>query len=723
MHQGYGASMTQQTSATAILMVDTGAPSLALSDTPPHAQYQGLTSWLNRRYAHEHGYTFLYYQLSERYGCRHPRWGVRHPSYCKLAAVALALKSYSTVAVVDSDEWFAPGAPPLSVLLRDNAQSKETARSSSSAAAVALVSFASDAPFSSGPNCGFMIWQSAAATFDLLRLWWHLDAGAYASQHDYEQRTLYWVLAHLDGYRGNSEVLQTLHALRPMLPNASLNGSPVVHVDHTRRGERLWRLSLAILGTDKRVARRVLAPRQDEVAAAERLLQRHRDSPEAQAIGRALLSAAWEVMTKPTMPERARARATSARRPSWRQRKRRRHRRKSAADLIDAGQEPRGPIIPTIVNVSAATAHLLHPVAQTDLGLPGGLALVLRQCAANYDRWQLWRTASASSLTSAPGLRLAAHSDVCMRSGPSVPLRPPHNVSLAQISPCNSSTEVNLVNEGSGDAQQIWTRSIPPSNQMDVHPSLLSTAVHASLVTPSLAPALEGTPSAADVAFATSLKMRLEKFVTTKFGHNGRVREVNETENGLHRHPLMATADAPFSAVNMVQDATKFAGKHGAWRRSHADMSRLFAKCTAGHVGGRPPDKPFQDCESWCRPALRRLHCGKCKCRACRDCSDKPEHADEQFAAADKHAPPDGLCLSVFRDDPLDGAPLVFTPCLAPPSTFPREAGSWQRQRQQRWRLASRLHGGETESRGYHLRSVSTPHLCVTAHPIFDQFS
>ena len=43
-----------------------------------------------RRYACAHGYTLLYYRLA-REGCEHPLWGARHPSYCKLAAIAAVL--------------------------------------------------------------------------------------------------------------------------------------------------------------------------------------------------------------------------------------------------------------------------------------------------------------------------------------------------------------------------------------------------------------------------------------------------------------------------------------------------------------------------------------------------------------------------------------------------------------------------------------------------------
>ena len=106
------------TTDVAVLMVDTRAPSLAVSAAPPHVQYQSLSAWLNRRYARRHGYAFLYYQLQDENGrCRHVHWGERHPSYCKLPPLAAALERFSVVAFVDSDTWFAPSAPPLPKLL------------------------------------------------------------------------------------------------------------------------------------------------------------------------------------------------------------------------------------------------------------------------------------------------------------------------------------------------------------------------------------------------------------------------------------------------------------------------------------------------------------------------------------------------------------------------------------------------------------------------------
>ena len=132
--------------SVAILQSDTRPPSLVLASSPPHVAYQSLTVYLNKRYAKRHGYAFLYYQLSEPHGCAHATWGPRHPSYCKLPPLALALQRFSLVAVIDSDSWFSPSAPPLPALLPK----------ADASAPLATVHFAADMPFSHGPNCGFM---------------------------------------------------------------------------------------------------------------------------------------------------------------------------------------------------------------------------------------------------------------------------------------------------------------------------------------------------------------------------------------------------------------------------------------------------------------------------------------------------------------------------------------------------------------------------------------
>ena len=69
--------------------------------------------FLNLQFCRQHRAQCLFYHLQsdDGGGCKHPRWGRRHPSYCKLAAVAHALfaerrhraPSYRHVLFLDSD--------------------------------------------------------------------------------------------------------------------------------------------------------------------------------------------------------------------------------------------------------------------------------------------------------------------------------------------------------------------------------------------------------------------------------------------------------------------------------------------------------------------------------------------------------------------------------------------------------------------------------------------
>ena len=130
--------------------------------------------------------------------------------------------------------------------------------------------------------------------------------------------------------------------------------------------------------------------------------------------------------------------------------------------------------------------------------------------------------------------------------------------------------------------------------------------------------------------------------------------------------------------------------------------------------------------ESWCRPRLRAAHCRKCKCIACRDCHVEAgaRHATAGGPAAEVGAAvaDGGLCLGSWRNDPLDGAPLIFGECAAP--RRPAFVGGRQRsagggaRRQQLWTLAR-----EADDQGaFRVRTPSasdrTP-LCVTVHPIY----
>ena len=134
--------------------------------------------------------------------CRHELLGERHPSYCKLAAVAEALhRGYELVAFLDSDAFFhnlTLSVPQLLSLHRGSRLGGGTS------AEPAAASFGVDQPFSFGPNGGVQFWRNTADAARLLRLWWHLPGGRYHRQHDYEQHTLQWSLVQLRAFRGDN---------------------------------------------------------------------------------------------------------------------------------------------------------------------------------------------------------------------------------------------------------------------------------------------------------------------------------------------------------------------------------------------------------------------------------------------------------------------------------------------------------------------------------------
>ena len=159
------------------------------------------------RYACAHGYTLLYYRLA-REGCEHPLWGARHPSYCKLAAIAAAsthgrsgraqlqlvvatptapvarpivpgpfdgllgacpqytalerwriqalAEGYGHVVWLDSDAFVRDVTLDLPSLLRRYGGEPSTARGFK-AADVTDAYFGWDAPYSLGPNAGFAV--------------------------------------------------------------------------------------------------------------------------------------------------------------------------------------------------------------------------------------------------------------------------------------------------------------------------------------------------------------------------------------------------------------------------------------------------------------------------------------------------------------------------------------------------------------------------------------
>ena len=80
--------------------------------------YVQLAFELNSAYACKHGYDMLYLRMRNA-SCHHASLGQRHPSYCKLAAIAEALaRGYERVVFLDRCSRLTAPASPSAALLR-----------------------------------------------------------------------------------------------------------------------------------------------------------------------------------------------------------------------------------------------------------------------------------------------------------------------------------------------------------------------------------------------------------------------------------------------------------------------------------------------------------------------------------------------------------------------------------------------------------------------------
>ena len=229
---------------TAILMSDNRLP-LVESPRAGTLTYPALAFALNALYACRHGYDLLYFRMTDA-DCRHVTQGVRHASYCKLPAIAHALERYSTVAFIDSDSFFLQRNMSLPTLLQHYAP---PAHATSHGPVAAW--FANDLPqLGERANGGFHVWQARTAGSHgeahdgsarrLLRTWWHLPAGRFGTEHDYEQHALQWMLSQLRSAVPRMATLQ-LRAMADEFTHA------VAHIDHTKHERRLWVMSLALV--------------------------------------------------------------------------------------------------------------------------------------------------------------------------------------------------------------------------------------------------------------------------------------------------------------------------------------------------------------------------------------------------------------------------------------------------------------------------------------------
>ena len=400
--------------ATALLMQDTRLPTLPRRAAAVH--YPTLAAFANAAYCLRHGYTLLWYHLAEG-GCAHPRWGRRHPSFCKLAAIASAMADYAQVLWIDSDAWMAPQAPPLPRLAQ--------ALGHRVAQRPAAVSFSWDLPFSSGPNAGLMLWRASRRSRRLLCAWWHVDPGRFGLEHDYEQRTLHWAIAHLDRFRGSLETLQ----LRAMVPESR---PPIAHVMHSFNAERYWRLGAAVLQ---------LAPPAADARTREaeaRLVRAAHDALELNE-GRA-----------PRRSGGLRTRLRNAVHAAMRRR-----RDGGGGGGGGGGDVLRGSHLRVVHGFNASAAALRHirpprlrgSARAGSVSLLEGSPLSLRNCSDDLAPWQRWEWVPHSQHAPVPLkgvpprdsaglLRLASMPSLCVQFGPARSFREPTSP-LAQLARCD----------------------------------------------------------------------------------------------------------------------------------------------------------------------------------------------------------------------------------------------------------------------------------------------
>ena len=187
-------------------------------------------------------------------------------------------RGYAAAVFLDSDAFLqnvSLGVPALLARYREPR-----------AMAAADVSFASDRPFSLGPNAGINFGRTRRAR-RLLRLWWQLPGGRFHTQHDFEQHALQWSLQHLDAFRDGIETL----TLQPMATGLDARGWPaypmaVAHIDHARHFFRSLLMARALL------ARSGGAPAEPPAAAAANASRPRRAPADRRGLARGAAQAA-----------------------------------------------------------------------------------------------------------------------------------------------------------------------------------------------------------------------------------------------------------------------------------------------------------------------------------------------------------------------------------------------------------------------------------------------
>ena len=418
-------NMPRRTPSTVLLMADTRVPSLPTATSAASAfslknlTAHGLAFYLNLKHACLHREEFLYFHLASS-ACHHPLWGERHPSYCKLPAIAEALaRGYDRVVFLDSDAFIRDASLTVPSLLRRYGGESSAA-----------IEFGWDAPYSLGPNAGFAVFKrSGSGVNHALRLWWNLCAGDKGMEHPYEQHALHWALLHLRSQRKRLRTLP-LRTMDPAVANAE-----VKHLDHNAgRKTRVWEMARA---------------------AAETLLST--GSTDARASAASALDKWLPVLRshRGDLKYVARAEAVQA------------VMQLVSDDLKAMLASKRSGCVPAVeaLNATNAAMRRLHwegsasaaqPLATTLVGLP----LTMANCSAPSERsqiapWQTWRVLPAAA-RGASRLALEAVPSLCVAVGATRSPRNPYQV-LATLEPCAATAASRGDSEGA-EATRARTR-------------------------------------------------------------------------------------------------------------------------------------------------------------------------------------------------------------------------------------------------------------------------
>ena len=237
-------------------MSDNRDPVLA-KPTGPTLTYPALAFALNALYSCAHGYDLLYYRMvAPAAGTQSKARGMRAIASCPPSRMpSKSIRpSFSSTRTRSCS-----GA--TSRCRRCCANTPPPPRASPANPAVW---FANDLPqLGERPNGGFHVWlkDASGGAARLLRTWWHLPAGKYSVEHDYEQHALQWALSQL------KQAVPLMGTLQLRAMHEDFTNLAVAHIDHTKAERRLWVMAIALLAAAHE-------QRDEGVASAPRRRQR-----------------------------------------------------------------------------------------------------------------------------------------------------------------------------------------------------------------------------------------------------------------------------------------------------------------------------------------------------------------------------------------------------------------------------------------------------------------